>query len=167
MRAARAGATVPDWENPAVLGVNKRAAHAPLRSFRDADAAVAVFRPAVGGEAAVAAADPALAPLRVSTEVERQRAATSATLAARGVAGSASSGVRKLSGCDWAFKLFRNPQEVPEDFPQPSYAASDWTSVRRGLPCLIPPKRVPSGREKGEYYPRGTLEQGARKGNDP
>ncbi|GFR49336.1 hypothetical protein Agub_g11298 [Astrephomene gubernaculifera] len=122
MRGARLGHAMPDWENPAVLGVNKRVSHAPLRSFRDLAAAVALFRPTVVGT------NPAS--LRPTDLDQHQQAAAAADLAARGVTGSSESGVRTLSGCDWSFRLFRHPGEVPEDFPLPSYDTGDgWTRI--------------------------------------
>lgn len=117
-----------DWENPAVLGINKRASHAPLRSFRDLQSAVAVFRPAVVGTNPTS--------LLVSDDIARHRAAVPRSLDSVGISGNLSSsspafrsGIRKLSGCDWAFKLFRNPGEVPLDFPNPAHSASGWAPV--------------------------------------
>ena len=36
---------MPDWENPALLGINKRRAHAPLRSHQSITSAVGHFNP--------------------------------------------------------------------------------------------------------------------------
>ena len=38
------GPPVPDWENPAIIGINKRLAHAPLRSFTAPEQALQYYR---------------------------------------------------------------------------------------------------------------------------
>ncbi|GLI68193.1 hypothetical protein VaNZ11_012533 [Volvox africanus] len=121
MRGARPNTAVPDWENPAVLGINKRVSHTALRSFRDLESAVVFFRPHVPGTNPTAHI--------VTEEVTQQYAATSQLLTVRNVAESPASGIRKLSGCDWKFKLFRNPGEVPPEFLEPDYPTSDWTQI--------------------------------------
>ncbi|KAG2426464.1 hypothetical protein HXX76_011694 [Chlamydomonas incerta] len=121
MKGARPGTTVPDWECPATLGINRRASHAPLRSFRDLGSAVSTFRPGVVGTCPTQ--------LQPSEQLRLQRAAATQSLAARGVAPVPGSGVRDLSGCEWSFQLFRNPAEVPEDFVQPDFAAEGWHKI--------------------------------------
>ncbi|GIL52349.1 hypothetical protein Vafri_8240 [Volvox africanus] len=121
MWGARANTAVPDWENPVVLGINKRISHTPLRSFRDLESAVVFFRPHVPSTNATAQL--------VTEEVTQQYAATSQVLTLHSVAESPASGMRKLSGCDWKFKLCRNPSEVPPDFLEPDYPTSDWTQI--------------------------------------
>lgn len=121
MKGARPGLTVPDWESPATLGINKRASHAPLRSFRDIKSAVSIFRPGVVGTCPTQ--------LQPSEQLRSQRAAATQSLAARGVAPLPGTGIRTLSGCEWSFQLFRNPGEVPEDFVQPGFAAEGWHKV--------------------------------------
>ena len=41
---AEMGPPVPDWENPSVIGVNKRLAHVPLRSFTAPEQALLYYR---------------------------------------------------------------------------------------------------------------------------
>ncbi|KAG2489983.1 hypothetical protein HYH03_011612 [Edaphochlamys debaryana] len=121
MRGARAGHAVPDWENPALLGINKRQAHAPLRSFRDLGAAAVAFRPNIAGTACSG--------LRLTDAAAQQQTATAASLASTGAARVSNAGVRKLSGCQWSFKLFPGPSAVPEDFPQPAFATEEWCQI--------------------------------------
>ncbi|PNH12217.1 Beta-galactosidase [Tetrabaena socialis] len=119
MKGARLGSGSPDWENPAVLGINKRSSHAPLRSFRSLAASLAPLRPGVHSAASPQEGD----------ALVQQRTAVSESLSARGVTGGGEWGVRCLSGCEWEFQLFQNPALVHEDFPTPSYDTSGWGKI--------------------------------------
>lgn len=48
-QAAAMAARAVDWENPSVIGINKRAAHAPLRSFANPKQALDHYRLRAGG----------------------------------------------------------------------------------------------------------------------
>lgn len=49
-----------------------------------------------------------------------------------------------LSGVNWAFKLYRNPSEVPPDFMDPTFdrEAHQWTTVST-TPCVRQKQQVP------------------------
>ena len=124
MQGARAGHVAPDWESPGVLGINKRSSHAPLRSFLPTSSAV--HPPPPPHLAVTTSIAPAL------------RLQGLRSLPPEG-AGSLQWRLRKLSGCEWAFKVFQNPQEVPADFFQPAYEGSGTADAPWGKVSSRPP----------------------------
>ncbi len=125
MKGARAGQAAPDWENPAIFGINKRASHAPLRSYRDLQASVIALKPTVApSEVHLPKCTSALpAPATKSHPPDAWRDNLPSIIGGNW-------GIRRLSGCDWEFRLFGNPGLVPEDFPQPGFDTTGWGKVR-------------------------------------
>ena len=103
-RGAMMPHALPDWENPAVLGINKRRTHVPLRSHSSPSSAAAQFNlPTAAGKEGGG-------PERLYQ-----------------------GGLRRLSGCPWAFRLFPCPAAVPPGFPAPGFDASGWAPIP--VPC--------------------------------
>eukprot|EP00798_Chlamydomonas_sp_ICE-L_P031680 gene31680-6882_t len=92
-----------DWENPSLLGINKRLSHVPLRSHHSITSSVEHFS-------------------LIGSKEKRY-----------------DGGLMLLSGCEWDFKLFKNPEEVTPGFYEPDFAMAAvedqpaWTTIP--VPC--------------------------------
>ena len=141
---ARLQPMVEPWQNPGVLGVNVRAPHVPLRSHRTAASAEEWFKVDgpknhyEGGWELYEAAAVRTQCTSVSwwagdacTHVNGWVGGKGGGVYAQNVCihAPAAGGLHKLSGRPWGFKLFPNPQSVPERFWEQA-DVNTWGTVR-------------------------------------
>jgi hypothetical protein len=108
--------SAPFWQDPGHIAFNRRNSHVPLHSITSTANAVKYLSQPPWSKCN--AADAAAAP--------------------SGTGSSAAAGIaprldrrQELSGCEWGCKVFRNPNEVPEDFFEAAYDDSAFDKVNR------------------------------------
>jgi hypothetical protein len=106
-------APLDDWANPSVTARGRLPAHAPLRSFPSAAAALAYWR-AEGGAAGEKAAAAVLETAAPSLRVALLPCSTSLSL---------------NSDTAWRFLLVPSPRHTPPDFQEPAFADSSWAQL--------------------------------------
>ena len=137
----------PFWEDPTTVAINRRAAHAPLRSFTSADAALRRYllaadaRPLlpVDGDSGSAAVAAAPAPAPPKSQPQPQPASPAGWDVEPGTR------VARLSGRAWRFQLFGRVADAPSRFWADDFDDSAFGEVRaqgpgwgRGSGALLP-----------------------------
>ncbi len=99
-RAARGlGGALPFWEDPSSSALNRRRSHPPLRSFVSREAAVRAMR-----ELPV----PPVHGEPPSVRGDRRQL---------------------LSGCNWRFRLYDAPKDLPDGFYAPGFSEEGYCDV--------------------------------------
>lgn len=120
-----------DWENPSMLGRNKRAAHVPLRSHHSLQSAArCTLHPELYQGAIKTLSDTSAA----SDVVKAEARALSSSLYPGGVGRPVDPTFSQLA---WRFKLFAHPGSVPTDFQQAGYSDGDWERVGFVAVCRL------------------------------
>lgn len=135
--AASHGHQARDWENPAVIGINKRRPHVPLRSFTASEQAVQHYRlrsgkfdgpPDFVRSCRAALRAPPIAAVAVTADAT---ASPSADPPFHQPAETCPSPrIISLNSDAWRFHLFDRPEAVPAAFSNADFDASQWDQAR-------------------------------------
>ena len=118
-----------DWENPQVLGSNKRRAHVPIRLHHSAQSASEQFRVSLDSIPPVTL----LTPSSPKPLTRLNDGSLNPLMGGIPYPPAYQSGLRRLSGSEWTFQIFPTPAAAPSDFHQPGFDASRWTHIP--VPC--------------------------------